>query len=242
MTIRLERDPDAPVATLIIDRPEAKNACTIAMWADAADHLAAAGSDDDVAVLLITGTGDAFCAGADVREMMTPAAQTAEARGQFHRFLDELDHFPKPLVAVVNGIAVGAGLTMLCYADIVLASSSARFKAPFVEMGLTAEAGSTQLLPQRIGWQATAHLLFTGTWLDAQGALASGLVWRLHEPDELAGAAMELARAIAAMPLSSLRETKCLLVAANRDVSGARARESEAFGRLLAVRADQNPT
>jgi enoyl-CoA hydratase/carnithine racemase len=240
--VGVERLADDHVAVLTIDRPAARNAMTQAMWSAAAAALDGLGADDDVRVALLTGAGDVFCAGADIAEMRSAAAETGDTRGgdgggPFHDFLDALDAFPKPLVAAVNGPAVGAGFTMLCYCDLVLASTTARFRAPFVAMGLTPEAGSSSLLPERIGWQEAAHLFFTGAWLEAADAREAGLVWRTHPPDALHAEALALCRAVGAMPLDALRETKRLLVTAGRDAAPARRRESDAFRRLLATRA-----
>jgi enoyl-CoA hydratase/carnithine racemase len=234
--IRVERLADDRVAVVTIDRPSARNAFTTAMWSQAADALGELGADDGVRVVLLTGAGDVFSAGADVTEMRAAGADGAEAGRPFHGFLDALDGFAKPLVAAVNGPAVGAGFTMLCYCDLVVASTTARFRAPFVSLGLSPEAGSSRLLPERIGWQEAAHLFFTGDWLDAADAHRVGLVWRAYPPAALLPEATALCRSIGAMPLDALRETKRLLVTAGRDAGPVRRRESEVFRRLLASR------
>lgn len=229
--IRVERE-GGHVAVVTIDRPEKKNAFTPEMWSDAVAGLDGFAADDDVRVVLLTGAGDVFSAGADTSEMRADA----DAGGPFHAFLDALDGFDKPLVVAVNGAAVGAGFTMLCYCDLVLASTTARFRLPLVPMGLSPEAGSSRLLPERIGWQEAAHLFFTGDWLDAADARGAGLVWRTYPPAVLLPEAHALCRAIGAMPLDALRETKRLLVMAGRDAGPVRRRESEVFRRLLASR------
>jgi enoyl-CoA hydratase/carnithine racemase len=233
--IRVERQ-GGHVAVMTIDRPERRNAFSRAMWADAAAALAELAADDGVRVVLLTGAGEVFSAGADVAEMRSAGSEDEEAGGPFHAFLDALDGFDKPLVAAVNGAAVGAGFTMLCYCDLVLASTTARFKLPLVPMGLSPEAGSSRLLPERIGWQEAAHLFFTGNWLAAADARQAGLVWRTYPPGALLPEATALCRSIGAMPLDALRETKRLLVTAGRDAGPVRRRESEVFRRLLASR------
>lgn len=232
-SIRVERDADARVVVLTIDRPEARNACTLAMWAALADALDSAAGDDDVSVVVVTGAGGAFCAGADVKELQGGPPSAPEH--SFQRFVEALDAFPKPLVAAVDGVAVGGGFTMLCYFDIVLASPRARFRAPFVAMGLTAEAGSSQLLVQRIGWQRAAELFFTGAWLECDEAVRAGIVRHVVVGESLDAGALELARSIGAMPFRALVETKRLMVAAGRDVAAARAHESAVFASLLAT-------
>jgi enoyl-CoA hydratase/carnithine racemase len=237
--IRVSRLADDHVGVVTIDRPEAKNAFTRAMWSAAAAALGELAADDGVRVVLFAGAGDVFSAGADVTEMRSVSSDGSdgeEAGQPFHSFLDALDGFDKPLVAAVNGAAVGAGFTMLCYCDLVLASTTARFKVPFVPMGLSPEAGSSLLLPERIGWQEAAHLFFTGDWLDAADAHRAGLVWRTYPPAALLPEATALCRSIGGMPLDALRETKRLLVTAGRDAGPVRRRESEVFRRLLAAR------
>jgi enoyl-CoA hydratase/carnithine racemase len=229
--IRVERQ-GGHVAVVTIDRPEKKNAFTPEMWSAAAGALGELAADDEVSVVLLTGAGDTFSAGADTSEWRSDA----DTGAPFHAFLDALDGFDKPLVAAVNGPAVGAGFTMLCYCDLVLASTTARFKVPLVPMGLSPEAGSSRLLPELIGWQEAAHLFFTGDWLDAADALRVGLVWRTYPPAALVAEATALCRSIGAMPLDALRETKRLLVTAGRDARPVRRRESEVFRRLLASR------
>jgi enoyl-CoA hydratase/carnithine racemase len=230
--IRVTRLADDHVGVVTIDRPEKRNAFTPEMWSAATDALGELAADDEVSVVLVTGAGEVFSAGADTSEWR----DDEEAGVPFHGFLDALDGFDKPLVAAVNGPAVGAGFTMLCYCDLVLASTTARFKLPLVPMGLSPEAGSSRLLPERIGWQEAAHLFFTGDWLDAATARGAGLVWRTYPPAALLPEATALCRSIGAMPLDALRETKRLLVTAGRDAGPVRRRESEVFRRLLAER------
>jgi enoyl-CoA hydratase/carnithine racemase len=239
--ILVTRSAESRIATLTIDRPDARNAFTSAMWRDAAEHLASFASDDHVHAVVVTAVGDVFCAGADTRELAASAASSEDAGRPFHAYFDALDSFVKPLVAAVNGAAVGAGFTMLAYFDIVLASTAARFRLPFLPMGLAPEAGSSFLLPRRLGWQEAAHLLFTGDWLDAESARACGFVWRVVGADEVRPLAVELAERIAAMSLVSLTETKRLLIASRGDAGAARRRESEAFRRLLAARQPAGP-
>ena len=228
----LVEEVDTALAVLTIDRPDSKNAFTSAMWTAGADALRRVATDDRLHALLLTATGDVFSAGADIRDF-----QPGEEAGRpFHSFLDELVAFPKPVVAAVNGAAVGSGFTMLAYADIVIASTAARFKAPFVAMGLAPEAGSSRTLPQLLGAQAAADLMFTSGWLGADEAFRLGFVREVVAPDDLQARAHEKALAVAAMPLASLVATKQLLLAARTGADEARRRESEVFRRLLAER------
>jgi enoyl-CoA hydratase/carnithine racemase len=231
--LRYDIDRGARVATLTIDRPEAKNAFTPAMWSAGAAWLAEAADDDDVHVLLLTSVGDVFSAGADIKAM----SAEKDAGRPFHSFLDQLVPFPKPVVAAVHGAAVGSGFTMLAYVDVVLASTAARFRAPFVAMGLSPEAGSSRTLPEILGRQAAADLLFTAAWLPAEEALRLGFVREVVAPDELQAVARTRAEAIGAMPLASLVATKALLDRGRAaEAADARRRESDVFRRLLAER------
>jgi enoyl-CoA hydratase/carnithine racemase len=224
------------VRTLTFNRPAVKNAFDLALWRAAGAALAAAADDDAVSVVVLTGAGDAFSAGVDVASL-ADESRRAENKPAFDAFLETLIAFPKPLLAAVNGVAVGVGMTMLAHCDLVLVSTAARLRAPFAKLGVVPEAGSSVALPMRIGWQHAAHLFFTAAWLDAHDALARGLAWRVCEPGALLPETAAVAREIAAMPLVSLVETKRLMLAGRVDaVRAARARESEAFNTLLGAR------
>jgi enoyl-CoA hydratase/carnithine racemase len=141
--------------------------------------------------------------------------------------------FPKPLLAAVNGIGVGIGLTVLPHCDLVFIAEGARLRAPFVSLGVTAEAGSTWLLPARIGWQATAHLLYTAAWMRADEALQLGLAYRVCTAEALLDDTLKVADEIARMPVDSLVATKQLLLDAQRQaLSAARQRENISFAAL----------
>lgn len=230
--LRLSIDADARVATLTIDRPDSKNAFTSAMWTSGADALRAVAADVSVGVLLLDATGDVFSAGADVKD----ASSSKDAGRPFHSFLDALCEFPKPVVAAVGGAAVGSGFTMLAYVDIVIASTRARFRAPFVAMGLSPEAGSSAMLPRLLGWQAAAEAMFTADWIPVDEARRLGFVREVVEPDALDARARELASRIGAQPLASLVATKRLLLEGRGSVADVRARESAVFRDLLGSR------
>ena len=131
-------------------------------------------------------------------------------------------------------IGIGIGLTMLPHCDLVLMAADARLRAPFASLGVTAEAGSTYLLPAAIGWGETAHLLYTAEWMDADKAVATGLAWRKVANEELLDEALAVARKIAEMPVASLVATKKLLLDARlSQVREARAREVPTFRNLV---------
>jgi enoyl-CoA hydratase/carnithine racemase len=221
------------IRLLTLNRPRQLNAFNDALYDALANALAEAAEDPGVAVVVVTGAGRAFSAGQDLGELNNrPQYGDGRAHG-FQPFMDVLEAFPKPLVAAVNGIGVGIGLTMLLHCDLVLIGEGARLRAPFVSLGVTAEAASTVLLPPRIGWQETAHLLYTADWLSAERAVEIGLAWRRVPDDALMASVMELAREIAAMPIPSLVATKRLLLASRLGaIRAARERENRAFAAL----------
>jgi enoyl-CoA hydratase/carnithine racemase len=230
------------VRVITFRRPEARNAFDSALYDGVAGALDDAAARDDVAVVVLTGEGTAYSAGQDLAEMSRLSGapdrdaviqRDAEEHG-FRRFIAALEEFPKPIVAAVNGMAVGLGTTMLPYCDIVLASSEARFRLPFARLGVVPEAGSTSTLPAVMGWQAAAHAFYTSEWFDAGAAVASGLVLRVCDPDELLAEARRLATAIARMPIVSLVETKRLLLASRLEPArAARHREEATFTRII---------
>lgn len=229
----LRSDDVGRVRLLTFDRPEALNAFDDDLYDAVRAALADASASPDVAVVVITGEGRAFSAGQDLGELESPRRHEDGARHGFLPFIEALEAFPKPLVAAVNGIGVGIGLTMLPHCDLVLIADEARLRAPFVSLGVTAEAGSTHLLPATIGWQETAHLLYTASWIDAAQAVELGIAWRSAPRERLLAEALEVAGEIAAMPIASLVGTKKLLLDARLGaVHAARERENVTFARL----------
>ena len=177
---------DGPVLRLTIDRPEKKNALTDAMYADLTVGLRSAATDAGVRVVLITGAGGVFTSGNDIADFAAVAAgQVDHADRHVHAFLDAVARFPKPLVAAVPGLAVGIGTTLLLHCDIVLLAESARLSTPFVNLGVVPEAGSSLLLPARIGHQRAFAMFALGEAIDAATALAWGLANRVVADDRL---------------------------------------------------------
>ena len=222
------------VRLLTLDRPNALNAFNDNLYDAVCAALHDAAARPDLAVVVITGEGRAFSAGQDLEELAQPRQHDDGKRHGFPPFIEAVESFPKPLVAAVNGLGVGIGLTLLPHCDLVLIAEGARLRAPFVSLGVTAEAGSTHLLPAVIGWGAAAHLLYTAAWLDAARAVELGLAWRQVPGERLLDEALALAGEIAAMPIASLVATKKLLLAARHDaVRAARDRENEVFAGLV---------
>jgi enoyl-CoA hydratase/carnithine racemase len=192
-----------------IKRPEKKNALTLAMYDALTAAFARASDDAAVKVLVVAGQPGAFTAGNDLRDFMN--APPAGEDSHVMRFLRALVHFRKPLVALVDGVAVGLGTTMLLHCDFVLASDRARFTMPFTKLGLVPEAGSSFLVPALFGRQRASSWLLLGRPFDAQEALAAGLVLRVLPPEELAAAGDALVAEISALPQEALCMSKRLI-------------------------------
>jgi enoyl-CoA hydratase/carnithine racemase len=236
VSVQLVRAEDrGAVRLLTLDRPEALNAFDSPLYRAAGAALTAARDDDGVKVVVLTGAGRAFSAGQDLGEMARIAAGEPVESG-FPVLLAALERFDKPLVAAVNGPAVGIGFTMLPHCDLVLVAEGARFRTPFAEMGVPPEAASSVLFPARMGWQRAAEVLFTSRWLTAEEAVECGIALRVVPADDLLAEALALAERIAGAPLPALREIKATMLAGRADaVRAARAREEAAFARVLGL-------
>jgi enoyl-CoA hydratase/carnithine racemase len=222
------------VRLLTFDRPDARNAFNQALWCDTRDALVDASADDAIACVVVTGAGRAFSAGQDLNEMADPSTMGAGEEPGYRTFMPVVEAFPKPLLAAVNGVGVGIGLTLLPHCDLVFMAASARVKVPFVSLGVTTEGSSSIMLPATIGWQNSAYVLFTEPWIDAEMAVSMGLAFRSCADEALLDETMAVARQIAAMPVSSLVATKQLMLAGRLDaVRAARAREDAEFERLV---------
>lgn len=200
------------VLTLTWNRPERKNALTHAMYSAVAEALEHASSDTGIRAVVITGSGDAFTAGNDMGDF---AAGMPAGEPPVTRFLRALRDCEKPLIAGVNGIAVGVGLTMLLHCDLVYAANTATLRAPFAQLGLVPEAGSSMLLPLAVGMAWANDVLIAGRVLTANEALSIGLVSRVVPATELPNLLLEIANSVAALAPSAVRGTK-LLVRRNR--------------------------
>jgi enoyl-CoA hydratase/carnithine racemase len=222
------------VLTLTLNRPAQKNAFNTVQWRELRDALREAKADDSVRAVVITGAGGAFSAGQDLSEMaQAPPPGSANASAGSHpfgEFLDELCAFDLPLIAAVNGVAVGIGLTILLHCDFAYVAEGVRLRAPFVTLGVVPEAAASHLLPFVIGWRNSIELLYGDGWLSAARAVEIGLANQLCAPGELMAVAMAKAAQIAALPPEALRHTKRLLLETrNAEVRNARAREDAAF-------------
>jgi enoyl-CoA hydratase/carnithine racemase len=232
-------DDHGAVRLLTLDRPDVLNAFDSPQYDRLAGALADASADDAVHVVVLTGKGRAFTTGQDLREMATlgnPAEASEGLQGEGHgftRFMDALVAFDKPLLAAVNGMGVGLGLTVLAHCDLVVMAESARLKAPFTELGVAPEAASSLLFPELLGWQRASWLLYSSEWISAETAVAWGLAYEVVGDDRLVDRTLELAEVWASKPLVSLKATKEAMTGARRDaVAAARAREDGLFSVL----------
>lgn len=203
-----------PVRLLTLNRPQRLNALNTQMGLDLRQALAAAADDDKVGALVITGAGRGFSAGADLSRFVAFAegGQFME-RDRFTslEFPRAFANFPKPLIAAINGPAVGWGFTMPLMCDIRLASTQAMFSCGFLRVGVTPEFGSSHLLPALIGLSRAMELVLTARRVEPAEALAMGLVSEVCPPPELLPRALELAQTIAAFPAPAVAMAKALL-------------------------------
>ena len=236
-------DVSAPLATIVDadgvrlvtwNRPDAMNAMNDELWDATRDALVGAQADPELRCVVLTGTGRAFTAGQDLGEMMAPPDHDDDELHGYRGLISVLEEFDKPLLAAVNGVGVGFGATLLPYCDIVWMDPEARLKVPFMTLGVTTEAAGSLLLPQRMGWQAAAHFIFTASWLSADDALACGLAYAVTAPGAVVDEAMATARQIGALSVDSLQTTKRLMVAARLEAGrAARQREDQEFIRMV---------
>jgi enoyl-CoA hydratase/carnithine racemase len=216
MTDHVDSERSGGVLTLSLNRPDKKNALTQAMYGALADHLTAAQADDAVRAVIIRSEGDMFTAGNDLSDFAAAAA-TADGASleNVWRFLHALVTITKPLLAAVQGRAVGIGTTMLLHCDHVVLADDAVLSAPFVNLGLVPEAGSSVLLPARIGHPRAFAMMALGQPMAAQEALACGLANQVVAVGQVAATARDAAERFSRQPPAALIATKSLM----RDVA-----------------------
>lgn len=197
------------VLEIRLNRPEKKNALTWAMYDAIAGAFEQVDADPTLRVALLTGTGDTFTSGNDIGDFQSRAASGRQSSAS--RFLPTIASMQKPLVAAVNGAAIGVGTTMLMHCDLIVAARSARFIMPFTNLGLVPEAGSSLLFPRLLGTQRASALLLLGEPMDAATAHEWGFVNRVVDESALMETAREMARRLAALPPQAVRLTKRLI-------------------------------
>ena len=222
------------VRVLTMNRPDKLNAFNTALFAGLADALEAAAADDEVRVVVLTGAGRAFTAGADLTDMSRARTErgSGAAADPAGRLQQTAESFPKPLVAAVNGVGVGLGFTILGYCDFAFIAQSAGCDP--VHSARALPRGVEQFpFPVRMGWQNAARALLAGEWFDAQRVVDCGLALSVCDDDTVLQTAVAFAAQLATGPLESLMATKGLMLDAYRDVvTQTRARETESLARL----------
>jgi enoyl-CoA hydratase/carnithine racemase len=222
---------EGAVRVLTISRPGKKNSLTGAMYEALNANLDAASADAGVRALLLTGEDAVFTAGNDIGDFLN--APPVDESSPVIQFLFRLAAFEKPLLAAVDGPAVGIGTTLLLHTDDVIATERARFVLPFVNLGLVPEAGSSILLPALAGMRRASRMLLCGEPFDAQAALAIGLINEIVAPETLQDAALARAQAYASRPPGAMLASKRLL----REPTRAQVREIiQAEARLFGER------
>lgn len=221
------------IGLLTINRPQALNALNVATINELNHFCETAALDDSVKVIIITGAGNkAFVAGADIAEMQSMSADEASKFSKWgHSVFNRIESLPKPVIAAVNGFALGGGGELAMACDIRVASEKARFGQPEVGLGIIAGYGGTQRLPRLVGKGIANELLFTGDVVDAQEAYRIGLVNKVVPAEELMGAAKAMAEKIMSRSLIAVQLTKSAIAnGLEADLKSGLAIEAEAFG------------
>ncbi|HTS54770.1 MAG TPA: enoyl-CoA hydratase-related protein [Burkholderiales bacterium] len=213
MTEQLKFSIAEGIARIVLDRPERMNAFTFAMIDAWTAALQRCRTDDAVKVVIVTGTGTAFCSGGDIVEMgerleHTPEQRKSELFQRIERIPLALEDLDKPVIAAVNGVATGAGMDMALMCDLRYAARSARFAETYVKVGLVPGAGGAHFLPRLVGVSKALELFLTGDFVDAHEALRIGLVNQVFADETLSEEVDKIARRMASAPALTLRMTK----------------------------------
>lgn len=206
----IEYHKDGAVASVVINRPERKNALAGDMRQQLTDAFRTADADDEVRAVILTGTGDTFCAGADVSRMEPLDVKASRNRLQrnAHTLIRTLYHIEKPVIAAVRGSTVGIGLSMMLACDMVVASETARFSCIFARRGLAPDSGAVFFLSRLIGLARARELVFSTRFFSALDAAAMDIVTRVVPDSELEQSAVELAQSMATQPTYALAMAK----------------------------------
>ena len=248
ITIRIRQS--GRIQIISYDRPERLNAWNVACARETISAVVQANADPGIGAIVLTGEGTTFCAGADMKEgteydpetghRLTPASFTMGSGD--HNWIDLLAR-SKPVIAAINGLAVGIGASHSLAADIRVAAESASFSFPFLKLGAMPECGSTALLPRLIGPGRAIDVLLRSSTISAQEALAWGLVTQIFPDAELLDGAIAIAQQLAELPELQVRLTKQMLTAnaENGDAHAIMRNESEAFIQLLKAARREKP-
>ncbi|MFN3868518.1 MAG: crotonase/enoyl-CoA hydratase family protein [Hyphomicrobiaceae bacterium] len=218
---------------LRFNRPLKKNALTGAMYGALADALVEGDRDDRVAAHCFIGAGGEFTAGNDISEFVAAISDDGQTLLNVLRFVSLLPRVEKPMIAGVEGLAVGIGTTLLFHCDLVYATDDARFATPFVDLGLVPEAASSLLMPQRLGYARAFEMLVLGLPMTAERMREAGLVNAIVAPDDLEVVMLKAAAALAAKPPAALRAARSLMRGDVRRISERIEEEAAIFARAL---------
>jgi enoyl-CoA hydratase/carnithine racemase len=211
MTEHIKIEKRDNILTLTFARPDKKNALTNAMYGALADAIVAAETDPAARVIVLRGEGDMFTSGNDLGDFAAIATGAMKGERHVSRFLQALVTSTRPLVAAVQGRAVGVGTTMLLHCDFVLLAENAQLTTPFINLALVPEAASTLLMPLRIGYARAYEMFAFGEAMDAPTALSAGIANRVLPLDRLHAEAAAVAARLAKLPAGSLAATKRLM-------------------------------
>jgi 2-(1,2-epoxy-1,2-dihydrophenyl)acetyl-CoA isomerase len=209
------------VATITLNRPDALNALNATMRRELLGALKAAGKNDSVRAVMLTGEGRGFCSGADLRGGEGERQFRRVLTSEYNPLIEAIRRLPKPVVAAVNGVAAGAGVSLALAADLVVAAEEARFVPAFGRIGLVPDSGLVRTLVRGLGRHAATQILFANEPLTARGAADAGLVAAVVPADRLLATGRELAEQLAAGPTAALGFTKRLINAAEEETLAA---------------------
>jgi 2-(1,2-epoxy-1,2-dihydrophenyl)acetyl-CoA isomerase len=241
------RELDAGVATITLNRPAARNALTAETKTGLLDALRSCGSDTGVRAVILTGAGQAFCAGQDLREhaelLDAGTEPTDTVRRHYNPIICSITQMPKPVIAAVNGVAAGAGAALALACDFRVAARRASLLMAFARVGLGADSGASWTLQHLVGTARAAELLMLAEPVAADRALSLGLLTAVVDDEELPGAARELAVRLAAGPTAAYAAIKeSLLFAATHGLSESLEKEAELQSRLGQTQDHQSAT
>lgn len=222
------------VQIIRLQRPEKKNALTSAMYAELVQAFTQGDAAQDIAAHAVFGLKGVFCAGNDIGDFLTFARTGGMPLEAILSFLGLLPRIAKPVIAGVDGIAVGVGTTMLMHFDLVYASPEAVFSTPFLDLGLVPEAASSLLMPRVMGDKRAFEMLVLGERFDAQRARDAGLINGIVQGDELEAKVLSAARRLAAKPPEALKLARALVRGSAEDVIARTRQEAELFRQRLA--------
>ena len=231
MTDHIRIEQSDRLITVAFNRPEKRNAITQDMYQAMADAVNGYASDDENRALMITADGEYFTAGNDLQDFAMGPRD--EGNPPVIQFLHAIKDCPKPLIAAVNGPAIGVGLTLTLHCDLVYCAEAATFSAPFVKLGLVPEAASSLLLPEAIGMAAAMDVFMTGRTLTSDEALRMGLVSRVFSDGEFAERTRELAMVVANAAPNAMRHSKALVRNRNTQITQCMMDESVHFANQL---------